>query len=152
MKKGEVFFFGGTFLFCAIYLIASIRMRFGSLQEPGPGLLPVALGVAGLAISLGLCIQPLMMRAIVQNEGMSKTAMLRLLGYILTVALYAGTLNIIGTYAGIFIMVVSLSKITGLKGWLNPLVLAGGCSVVAFVLFDLALGVPLPTGFFEGWF
>jgi len=152
MKKSEAVFFGGTALFCAAYLAAAARMPLGSFQEPGPALVPVLLGAVGLAISLGLCLRPLLLRAIVRSEGVPRAALLRLLGYILSVAVYAGASEIVGAYAGIFIMMVALSKISGLSGWRNPLLLAGLSSVVAFLLFDLALGVPLPRGFFAGGF
>ena len=152
MKKGEAVFFGGIAVFCAVYLAAAARMPFGSFQEPGPALVPVLLGSVGLAISLGLWLRPLLMRTVVRSEGVPRAGLLRLLGYILSVALYAGASEIVGAYAGIFIMMVSLSKISGLSGWRNPLLLAGLSSVIAFLLFDLALGVPLPRGFFAGEF
>jgi hypothetical protein len=64
--------------------------------------------------------------------------------------LYAATQSTVGTYVGIFVLVLVLSKLSGLGGWAKPVALAGCCTAVAYVLFGLILGVPLPLGILEG--
>ena len=150
MKRGEFVFFGGVSVFCALYPAWALRMPFGGLNQPGPGFFPVLLGVAGLAIALGFFVSAAMSRNIVRGSPLPRAALARLAGYVATVAFFAGSQSYIGTYVGIFILVLVLSKLSGLGGWAKPLGLAGGCTAVAFVLFGLILGVPLPLGILEG--
>ena len=91
-----------------------------------------------------------MSRNIVRGSPLPRAALARLAGYVATVAFFAGSQSYIGTYVGIFILVLVLSKISGLGGWVKPVALAGGCTAVAFFLFGLVLGVPLPLGILEG--
>lgn len=150
MKRGEFVFFGGVSVFCALYLVWALRMPFGGVSQPGPGFFPVLLGVAGLAIALGFFVSAAMSRNIVRGSPLPGGALARLAGYVATVAFFAGSQSYIGTYVGIFILVLVLSKLSGLGGWVRPLGLAGSCTAVAFVLFGLILGVPLPLGILEG--
>jgi len=46
-----------------------------------------------------------------------------------------------------FICTFSLSKILGLKGWLNPLGLSLGTTALCYILFDYFLYLDLPRGF-----
>jgi putative tricarboxylic transport membrane protein len=149
VKRGEFGFFGGVSVFCALYLVWALWMPFGGVKEPGPGFFPVILGVAGLAIALGFFVHAMIKGNIVRGAPMPKGGLARLIGYILTVALYAATQSIVGSYVGIFVLVLALSKISGLGGWVKPIALAGGCTAVAYGLFGLALDVPLPLGILE---
>jgi hypothetical protein len=150
VRRGEFVFFGGVSVFCALYLAWALRMPFGGVSQPGPGFFPVILGVTGLAIALGFFVRAAVGGKIVRGSPLPHGAPARLAGYVIAVALYAGTQSLVGTYVGIFILVLVLSKISGLGGWVKPVALAGGCTAVAFLLFGLVLGVPLPLGILEG--
>ncbi len=150
MKRGEFVFFGGVSVFCALYLAWALRMPFGGVSQPGPGFFPVLLGVAGLAIALGFFVRGAISGHIVRGSPLPGGALARLAGYVLTIAFFAGTQSFIGTYVGIFALVLVLSRISGLRGWVKPAALAGGCTAVAYALFGLILGVPLPLGLLEG--
>jgi putative tricarboxylic transport membrane protein len=150
VKRAEFVFFAGVSVFCALYLAWALRMPFGGVRNPGPGFFPVILGLTGVAIALGFVVKALVEGRMVRGAPLPKAALARLAGYIVTIGLYAATQSIVGTYVGIFVLVLVLSKLSGLGGWTKPVALAGGCAAAAYGLFGLLLGVPLPLGILEG--
>lgn len=150
MKRSEFAFFAGIALFCAIYLAWALRMPFGGVRNPGPGFFPVTLGLAGVAISLGFIVHALAKGPLLRGAPMPKAVLARLAGYVVAVGLYAATQSIVGSYVGIFVLVFVLSRLSGLPGLAKPLALAAVCAAVAYVLFGVILGVPLPLGVLEG--
>jgi hypothetical protein len=150
VKRTEFVFFVGVSVFCALYLAWALRMPFGGVRNPGPGFFPVILGLTGVAIALGFVVQGLVEGRMVRGAPLPKAALARLAGYIVTIGLYAATQSLVGTYVGIFVLVLVLSKLSGLDGWAKPIALAGSCAAAAYGLFGLLLGVPLPLGILEG--
>ncbi|MEI7432581.1 MAG: hypothetical protein WCL27_19210, partial [Betaproteobacteria bacterium] len=65
MRKVELWFYGGTGLFCCFYLFSALGMPYGSIGEPGPGFLPRILGVLGLLVSAAILLPPLVKKQIV---------------------------------------------------------------------------------------
>jgi hypothetical protein len=149
VKRAEFVFFAGVAVFCALYLAWALRIPFGGVRNPGPGFFPVILGLSGVAIALGFLVQALVKGRLVRGGPAPKAALARLTGYIVTIAAYAATQSYVGTYVGIFFLVLVLSKLSGLHGWAKPVALAGCCTAVAYVLFGVVLGVPLPLGILE---
>ena len=47
----KIFFEIGILLFSLFYLLSSAKLEMGELSRPGPGLLPVVLGAAGVVIA-----------------------------------------------------------------------------------------------------
>lgn len=151
MKKKEAVFYGGLSILCAGYLIYSMQMPFGSLRKPGQGFIPVILGVMGIIISLWLLLNCIRVKekSHIENEEITKKGLLRFLGYVTSIIAYILFSEIIGTYISIFVLVLFLTKISGLKGWGRPIIIAAACAVTFYLLFAVALAVPLPNGFLE---
>jgi ATP/ADP translocase len=62
------------------------------------------------------------------------------------IAVFIPLFQFLGSILSIFFVVFLINKILGAKGWLQPLLLASICAVVTYVVFVLALDVPLPRG------
>lgn len=147
MSKVEKYFIGSIALLCAFYLFFTFRMRIGSFTDPGPGFVPALLGISGLVASLLIFI--LGFKSSAENSnGMSKDGFLRFLGYLISTIAFIPLFKYLGTIVALFFLVFSLTKISGSKGWVFPVVLAAICAGTAYMLFYVALAVPLPTGIF----
>lgn len=136
----------GLFLFSVLYLIYSFKMSFGSVGMPGPGFLPITLGVIGTLLSFGFLVKGLLIKKIEKLEDFTKQGILRFSGYVLSVVLFLLTYKTIGITM-LFLLVFSLAKISGFRGWVSPILLAGIFTTIVYFLFTF-LQIPFPSGIF----
>jgi hypothetical protein len=137
------------FLGSLFYLYSAFQMDVGTSTEPGTGFIPVILGVMSLMVSLLLLISTLKEAEGELFENNSSQDKLRLLGYIIVAILFVPIFEILGTIVAIFLVILSLNKISGAKGWVKPIALALISAIVVFVVFYKGLEVPLPQGILE---
>lgn len=148
-----IFFETGSLFACLFYLYNSLQIPVGRLSYPGPGFFPIILGVVGAIISMVLVVNSFSKQKKVgkNQKNASKGEEMegsfgRILGCIIGLGFFAVTFEAIGSLAGIFIIVLVLSKICGLRGWLSPLLLGLGSSLFIYVVFALWFKIPLPAG------
>ncbi len=115
----------------------------GTLQEPGPGYVPlllaIFLGLTGVLVAVrGTRAQPL--RAIPWPEAPRAVVILIACG----VAAYA--LERVGYRITIFGLLVFFLGVVERKRWYSVLILALAFSLLSFLLFDTLLQVQLPQG------
>lgn len=115
----------------------------GSLQEPGPGYVPlmlaIFLGVIGVLIALrGTRAQPL--RDMKWPEASRAVVILIASG----VAAYA--LERLGYRITIFAFLVFFLGVVEHRRWYSVLTVSGGFSLLSYLLFDTMLKVQLPRG------
>lgn len=115
----------------------------GSLQEPGPGYVPlmlaVFLGAIGVLIALrGTRAQPL--RDMKWPEAPRAVVILIACG----IAAYA--LERLGYRITIFAFLVFFLGVVERKKWYSVLIVSTGFALLSFLLFDTVLKVQLPTG------
>ena len=60
---------------------------------------------------------------------------------------YALLLNTLGYMLASFLFLLAVLRIAGVEGWIKPLCISLGCSVAFYIIFKVALGVMLPSGF-----
>jgi hypothetical protein len=129
-----------------VVIIFSVRLGFGSFEEPGAGLVPF---LAGASIAITALLVILFGTKTRQEDRESfinrhefKTYSLMLLVFICWITLmpYLGYLlvTLISTFA--------FSKIMGLKGWRKAFVLSTGTTLLTYLLFDRFLYLDLPRG------
>lgn len=134
----------GLAALAAAYLAASLRYPLDTLAAPGPGILPLATGVALLVLAGWLAIVPARgpdRAAQVRPPG--RRAPLLMIGLL---GLYAAGLGVLGFLASSFALVLLAARLMGAPGWWRPAVLALGVTIVTYALFVIWLGVPLPAG------
>lgn len=148
MRKVDNIFISFIALFCALYMFFSSKMKMGTINAPGPGFVPVALGGIGLLVSLILLVTNLK-KAEDNSEKVSKDGLLRFFGYLIASIVFIPIMEFLGTIISIFVLVFALAKISGAKGWTNPLLLSVIFTAAAFIVFDLILKVSLPRGIFQ---
>lgn len=131
------------------YLYSAFQMDIGTVNEPNTGFIPVILGVITLIISLLLLILTYKDADEKMFENIARQDKLRLLGYIIITIAFVPVFEMFGTIVAIFLLIFSLNKISGAKGWLSPVLLALVSAIVVFMVFYMGLDVPLPQGILE---
>src|SRR5262245_60427210 len=150
------------------YLYAGRQYALDTLAAPGPGVLPLAAGLALLFLAGCQLIETGQRGSgarrssdadVESGEGSDLTraaepanvreAWARRRAPLLMSALlvvYAASVGALGFLSASGALVVLASKLMGVHGWWRPAVLALGVIVATHVIFVVWLGVPLPRG------
>jgi len=123
------------------YLLAGRRYPLDTLATPGPGIFPLAAGVALLALAIWQFLAA--RRASPDPAGRGAAPRAPLITSVV-LALYAALLPVLGFTLTSFALVFVAARLMGLAGWWRPAALALGVTVASRVLFVTWLGVPLP--------
>lgn len=150
------------------YLYAGRQYALDTLAAPGPGVLPLAAGLALLVLAGCQLIAtgqrgsgaprspdagvesgdgPDLPRA--AEPANAGAAWVRPRAPLLMSALmivYAASVGMLGFLSASGALVVLASKLMGVHGWWRPVLLALGVIVATHVIFVVWLGVPLPRG------
>jgi putative tricarboxylic transport membrane protein len=144
------------------YLLAGRHYALDTLASPGPGVFPLAGGLALLAVAAWQFAtagrterQPTVDArgasgptdaAAAQATAATSAAALRRPPLVMAavLVLYAATLPVVGFLLASFVLVVVAARLMGLPGWWRPAALALGVVAVSRVVFVTWLGVPLP--------
>jgi hypothetical protein len=124
------------------YLVAGRRYPLDTLATPGPGVFPLAVGVALLAVAAWLFVAAGRdaVRPAAANAPVARPPLV--LGAALVV--YAALLPAVGFLLASLALVVAAARLLGLPGWWRPLALGLGAVAAARLVFVTWLGVPLP--------
>ena len=141
------------FGFSLFYFFSSLRLKLGTLKNPGPGLIPV--GIGGLLL---LCTGIYLARVLrlkppgEENQAPSRRGQknyLAIFGILGCALAYPFLLEygkfILSTFAVAYVMLVLLKPSQSLFSFFFAL----GMAVGSFLIFSLLLGVALPSGFLE---
>ena len=139
----------GLGLLALAYLAAGRRYPLDTLTTPGPGVFPLAAGLALLALAAwqflaarrSTTAEPSAPAATAPRVGGSAWVVLVMS---LALALYAAALPVFGFLATSGALVFLAARLMGLPGWWRPGVLALGVTLACRVVFGRWLGVPLP--------
>ncbi|MCU0560606.1 MAG: tripartite tricarboxylate transporter TctB family protein [Desulfobacterales bacterium] len=135
-----------------VYLIAAVRLPIGTAANPGPGFIPIVVGLL-----LVICTGILLARSLSRKKWTAPepagtpepTSNLRVFGIIFGTLAYPFALEWIGflasTWAVTFFMLLLLKP----KNWTSALVLAVFLSLSSFGVFSILLGVSFPFGFLD---
>jgi putative tricarboxylic transport membrane protein len=123
-------------------------MNIGTINRPGPGLVPVIIGIIGMLVSLSILITGLKKHTEEKKEKVGKKGLTTLISYIIACIAFLPLFEYLGSVIAIFILVLALSKFSGAQGWVRPILLAVLCSGISYTIFSIALGVSLPQGIF----
>lgn len=128
--------------------IWSLSYRIGSIINPGPGFLPLGLGLLLIFLSLILLWQA-KKSFLVKEKGTSVSFPgIWKKGYTILILLLATFFfEIIGYLLTIFLLIFSLMLEQGLKNLKKPLYVALCTAVGVYIIFVLILRQPLPQGF-----
>ena len=146
MTRSRRIFYVAFTAFCIIYTILSFQLEVGGFATPGPGFVPCFLGVVGILLSSILTVSSFREELEEEKEKTNKSSLIRLGLYVLACFAFLPLFSFLGSLLSVVILVFLLAKISGLKGWWRPIVLAVVTSSVFYWLFGAVLEVPLPQG------
>ena len=128
------------------YLLAGRQYPLDTLATPGPGIFPLAVGLALLALAIwqllagGRRLAAAAAASEADDVGITRAPLIM----IAVLVLYAVSLPRLGFTLTSFVLVLVASWLMGLRGWWRPVVLALGVTAVSRLIFGFWLGVPLP--------
>lgn len=123
------------------YLLAGRRYPLDTLATPGPGIFPLAAGLALLALAVWQLVAA--GRSAPDPAGGAAVPRAPLIMSAVLV-LYAAALPVLGFLLTSFALVIVAARLMGLDGWWRPAALALGVTAASRLLFGTWLGVPLP--------
>ncbi|RRS00733.1 tripartite tricarboxylate transporter TctB family protein [Glycomyces terrestris] len=118
-------------------------LEIGSLTAPGPGLWPLI--VAGLLVLCGAGI--VAVAATAGTTGGTEAFTRGTIHVLLAaggLAVYASLFEVVGFEAPTLVLLFAWLRFLGRESWLASAVIAASATAVAYALFILGLGVPLP--------
>ena len=125
------------------YLLAGRRYPLDTLATPGPGIFPLAAGIALLILAGWLFVsagRASAAEAADEEAPGSGTALVMAA----VLVLFAAALPALGFLLASFALVVVAARLMGLAGWWRPLALGAGLALATHLVFVTWLGVPLP--------
>jgi hypothetical protein len=131
----------GLVVLALAYLAAGRQYPLDTLATPGPGVFPLAVGIALLAAAAWMLAAA--GRGGSAPDGPAPTPVPPL-ALSAALVLFAAVVPFAGFLAASFALVVVTARLMGLPGWWRPLALGAGVALVARVAFVGWLGVPLP--------
>ncbi len=131
----------GLAVLALAYLSAGRQYPLDTLATPGPGVFPLAAGIALLAAATWMLAA--VGRGAPDPDGAAPSPVPSL-ALSAALVLFVAAVPIAGFLAAAYALVVVTARLMGLPGWWRPLVLGAGVVLVARVAFVGWLGVPLP--------
>jgi putative tricarboxylic transport membrane protein len=142
-------------LFMAFAVFVGFESRkypLGTLDNPGPGFLPLLLAVAMAAMAIALTVKvwrpakaAIRLPFWPERGGLSKVSLA-----FITLLLFTALLDIAGYMIDIFFLFLILLRPIGRQKWIWSIAISAGATVVAYFLFDKWLMIPLPRGIWFG--
>lgn len=124
-----------------IQVILAIRVNIGSPQQPGPGMWPMITAV-GMIVS-GVLV--FFTDKAEDYEIWSKRSMVIIAG-MFVLALYIPFMLVAGFLIASIILMIVWLRFFAQEAWWVCITVGVGTSVLFYLIFDLLLNVPLPTG------
>ena len=136
------------FLVCGLLIVAgSLRMPIGRLGEPGPGFLPLFVGIFLALLSAALFIRSLRLKMSDQKAfRLDRKERFKVVTMSLSLLLYCVALKPLGFLLATFLLLLFLFKVTGGFRW--KMSIAGPVLITIFfyLLFAVWLEVQFPMG------
>lgn len=126
---------------CMVYVYTATGLSFGSLSSPKAGFVPMIAGCSALALAT------INMFRTVLYQGGQRIESTRVGQVVLLVVGLVGIqilFQLVGFAIATFVGMVFLLKVSGTKGWITPIVIAGVLAGGLYVVFSILLKVPLP--------
>ncbi len=141
----------GSFLLVLglIIIEESLRLRIGTLQEPGAGLYPMLTGIAIAGLSLLLLVASLWSGKREKTSPSAPAKPVRLKKLVLTIGalvVYVFILEALGFLLTTFFLMIFLLWVIERMKWKVVLLTASLTAVGCYLLFDVFLQAQMPVG------
>jgi putative tricarboxylic transport membrane protein len=131
--------------FAIIWLAAGLGV--GNVDEPGPGMMSLGLGIIIVLVALGGAARQLLTRrADLLSPPWSTAMIVRVAGVVVLLAAYIAVFEKIGFLISTFALMAALLIAFAQLRWMWAVTLAAALSISNYALFKLLLGTQLPAG------
>ena len=150
MKKANIIGALVIVTFSLAFTIEASKMPLFEGQSPGPGFVPLMVGILTLALSGALVFQSVMMNAGKANVPFMKNREGLRDILIITVSLfaYAGCIYLLGFSITTFLFLFTLLKVVGKYKYQFSLTVSAITTIVLYAIFQYWLDLVFPTGIF----
>ncbi|AFR06900.1 tripartite tricarboxylate transporter TctB family protein [Nocardiopsis alba] len=141
--------FGALFLAVFVgYYIAGMDLDKGTLAQPGPGMIPGWIGIAGAAISLLVIVESLLGRSESGRIDFPRGRDLKdvLIFTSMVIVYYAVLIPTLGQYIASALFAVAFIRVVGRASWVKSIIIGVVMGIVLTLFFAEALGIRLPSG------
>lgn len=149
MKKADQWSALFLIFLAAFICWGSSLLPYGNIHDPGPGFLPVWLGIILGAMSLGLILKTTIEKGSrpLKNLLEEEVRWGRVLLVLIALFLFAYLLDIAGFVITTFILLASLLRFVYPQPWKTVIGWALAGSGVSYLIFDVWMKLRLPKGF-----
>jgi putative tricarboxylic transport membrane protein len=129
--------------------VASARLDLGSFWNPGPGLFPFLLACTTGVLSLVLMAKEVTGKEKPDTVGQSITASRRgkkVIYVLAAIVAYGLLLEKLGYLFTTFLVFGLLLRVVESQRWSTVVIIAVATAVGSYILFSIALNIPLPRG------
>lgn len=132
----------------ATTLLAWMTLPYSGEFGPGPGFLPLWLGIALMVSSIPVIITDLRNR--VRSERLFQPETWKCLKVLILIVIVFLILPVLGFSAGLALITAGGMRIMGKRSWVSCVVTVIGTAVCIHYLFGQWLSIPIPEGML-GW-
>jgi len=132
----------------AITILLSTKFSFGSFANPGPGFLPLSVGIIMLLLSIVLFVQSYLKREEEEKAALMKGATVRVLLILASLIIYGLLLESLGFILTTFLLMGFLLLAIGSQRIILAILISLFSSIGCYAVFQLWLEVQLPKGIF----
>lgn len=132
-----------------VYFASVVKIPKGTLEDPGPGIYPIILGIVAICLSLFVLLTDLKARSHSEDSeesGEKKGYVFTLISCVVLILLMMFLFEYLGALLTLFLLILFLLKIFGVPGWIKVLSISFCFSFVIFVLFNYVMKLMLPQG------
>ncbi len=152
MKTGELLSSFLLILVGAYFCRSSLHIGIGSINAPGPGLIPFGTGALLILFSMGTIVEILVTKR-AKGAGEDTLFTGRRWGVVAIVLVslfaYAVILDFLGFLTATFLVLTLLFKVSEKQSWKGAAGIAALTTTCTYLLFARALQVSLPSGILE---
>jgi len=132
----------------AVTIFLSLKFPFGNFANPGPGFLPLSVGILMFLLSLILFVQSFLRKEEGEKTGLVKGATPRVLLILASLIVYGVLLESLGFILMTFLLMGFLLLAIGSQRIILTLLISLFSSIGCYAVFQLWLEVQLPKGIF----
>jgi len=135
-------------VFSIAYLAGALSLPMGRPNQPGPGIFPVVLGIALVAVSIFHVVKVFLAKSPAKNRdefpyGKDLLRVMGVVGVLVAYGLFLETLGYIVTTLVLFIWVL---RFLGMRSWARLVLISIFGSAGSYYFFKVILSTPLPSG------
>jgi len=128
----------------------STKLSYRYLHAPGPGFLPLWIGIFLIVLSAALLVNSLRSAPMLKTTWPGRQMAFKLIFIVMALLLYIFVMSYLGyAISTVFFCACLIRTLSARYTWVESLVISNAMAIPIVAVFDIWFGVPLPKGLFE---